>query len=120
MSPRRLFDRVRDGDRRATGRDERERAARRHALEAHQRRGHRIEPAKIVEQPSVDARVRERALDVGQRFGSKHERSGKAGGSVERTPVGAPLARPFATSAATHVLDDADASDQQEQQLAQR
>ena len=65
--PRPLLDRVRERDRRSARRNEREDAARRHSLEPHQAAGDRIQAAKIVQQPAVDARIGERALDVGER-----------------------------------------------------
>ena len=70
--PRPLLDVVRHRRRHALARHVREHAPRHHAVEIQRAGRDRIRPLKIEEEPSVELRVGERALQIGECFGSQH------------------------------------------------
>src|SRR5215813_11580238 len=106
--PRTAFDRVNESDGKPPRRDEGERATRRHPLEADELRGDRIEAAEIVEQPAVDVRVDQCALQFEQRVGRKHPLF-EPRGSIDCPPIRTPLAGAFTASGTTDMLHRTDA-----------
>ena len=80
-----------------------------------------LQPLEVEEQPAVDARLGERALEVGKgRMASASSVRRGRSGRGRSAPVGAPLARPFAATRAARVLHGTRRPDEQPHQLAQR